>query len=234
MKGISITMSVAAIAMGAGYAQSALLPDMDYEYSGDAVPESSTPAWARYYDGDYSASAGILTVTTPGTHGGSDPSFLEFQQTGSWLANGAGSTVEVRLKTDANAPGFDWAGSLFLSTGTQFWGLLIGENYITALGVGDYAITTDDTFHTYRFVVSNEASGSLSMYVDGNTTPAHTFAGTPSGSNLMVFGDSSSASQGQIQWDYIQWTNDGAFAPVPEPAALSLLSLGALALRRRK
>jgi MYXO-CTERM domain-containing protein len=39
---------------------------------------------------------------------------------------------------------------------------------------------------------------------------------------------------GQIEWDYIQWTNDGAFAPVPEPAALSLLGLGALALRRRR
>jgi MYXO-CTERM domain-containing protein len=230
-----ITLGAASIAMGASYVQSALLPDMDYEYDGVAVPESSTPAWARYYDGDYSASGGILTVTTPGTHGGSDPGYLEFQQTGSWSPSGAGTTVEVRLKTIYNGPN-GWAGGMAISTGTEAWPIFIGGGFITVSGggTGDLAINTSDAFHTLRFT-TDETSGDVNLYVDGNTTPAHTWGSSASGSNVLAFGVTNGVQTGgQIEWDYIQWTNDGAFAPVPEPAALSLLGLGALALRRRR
>lgn len=242
MRKFMVTLGAAAIALGASYAQAALLPNMDYEYSGDALPESSSPAWSRYFDGDVSVSGGILTVTTPGTHGGSDIDYSETRIIGGtgqpWNPTGAGTTVEIRVKTDYNVSGHSWAGAIRIDTENRFWWMLIGEGYITDnAGGGDLPIVTNDAFHTYRFVISNEATGPLDLYVDGNTTPAHSWAGaSTSGTSRIAFGDLGNAEQGQIQWDYIQWTNDGAFAPVavPEPAALSLLGLGALTLIRRR
>jgi len=235
-----LVVGVAVSALGSSYAVATVAP-FTYGYEGDALPESSSPAWAHYFDGDTSVSGGILTVTTPGTHGGSDTDYVEFRQLGGvgqpWETTGAGTTVEIRVKTDYNVSPHSWAGAIQIDTGSKRWQMLIGEGYISDnAGGGDFAITTNDAFHTYRFVVANESAGPLDMYVDGNTTPAHSWAGGSSGYSELAFGDLGSADQGQIQWDYVRWTNAGAFVPVavPEPAALSLLGLGALAMIRRR
>lgn len=238
MKGLMFTLGAAAIVFGASYAQSAVAP-FAYGYEADAMPESSTPAWPHYFNGDTSVSGGILTVTTPGTHGGGDIDFVEFRQLGGagapWETTGAGTTVEIRVKTDYNVSGHSWAGDIMIDTGVRRWQMLIGEGYISDnVGGGDFAITTNDAFHTYRFVVANESTGPLAIYVDGNTTPAHSWVGGASGYSELAFGDLGNSAQGQVQWDYVRWTNAGAYAPVPEPASLSLLALGALALRRRR
>jgi hypothetical protein len=236
MKGLIITLGAAAIAMGASYVQAAPTPfTYGYEASTNLTPENSTPAWGRYWDGDYSVSGGILTVTTPGTHGGTDLNNLEFQQTGSWAPTGVGTTVEVKLKT--NYSGSEgWAGGMVISTGSWSWGVYIGSGAIgvAAGGTGDLSIATDDAFHTYRFA-GDETTGILSLYVDGSTTPAHTWNGTASAADYLSFGvPNASQAGGQIEWDYVRWTNAGAYAPVPEPASLTLLALGGLALRRRR
>jgi hypothetical protein len=238
MKGLMFTLGAAAIVFGASYAQSAPAP-FDYGYEADALPESSTPSWNRYFDGDVSVSGGILTVTTPGTHGGSDPDFSEIRLLGGsgqpWDTTGAGTTVEVKVKTDYNVSGHSWAGSILIDTGVRRWHMLIGEGYITDnAGGGDFPIVTNDAFHTYRFVIADETNGPLDMYVDGNTTPTNSWGGAGSVSSRIAFGDLGNSDQGQVQWDYVRWTNDGAYAPVPEPASLSLMALGALALRRRR
>ena len=37
-----------------------------------------------------------------------------------------------------------------------------------------------------------------------------------------------------MTWDYIAWKNDGAPVAVPEPVAISMLAIGALAMFRRQ
>ena len=41
-------------------------------------------------------------------------------------------------------------------------------------------------------------------------------------------------SNGDFDLDYMRWTNEGALAPIPEPATLGILGLGGLAMLRRR
>lgn len=238
MRGLMFTLGAAVIAMGAGYAQSALLPNMDYEYSGDALPQVSTPAWSlplQTGSASQSVSGGILTVTgTTGTDtlvnrlgGGAG---LE------WDPDATGSTLELRLKVDSLAPESNRAGGIGIRTGTNIWLFTFGPSILEEVVTGQNAsVVTDDAFHTYRMTIAGTA-GPLNVYVDGNTTPLASFTGGTNSETLIDFGDNLDAEGGVVQWDYIQWTNDGVFAPVavPEPAALSLLALGVLAIRRSR
>jgi len=228
-----LVAGAAMVALGASTAGAATW----YTYDGNALPQSSTPAWNQVYKSagaHESASGGILTVTTD-TIG----DYIGYQMLSpDWNAAGNGSTLEVRLKVDWANNADNLAGSFDIYSGSQQWLLGIGNGSIASLssfGEG-FSVTLDDAFHTLRFVVSDEAAGKLSVYVDGNTTPAYSFTGSTSGSNQLVFGDTTGGNvSGSIQYDYITWTNDGAFAPaVPEPASLSLLAIGGSALLARR
>lgn len=238
MRGLMFTLGAAVIAMGASYAQSALLPNMDYEYSGDALPTASTPAWSvagQTGSASQSASGGILTVT--GTTGTDTLVNRIWGGTGlEWDPDATGSTLELRLKVDSVASGSSYAGSIGIRTGANIWLFSFGTSQLVEVTAGQSAsVVTDDAFHTYRMTIAGTA-GPLNVYVDGNTTPLASFTGVANSVNLLDFGDNLDSEAGVVQWDYIQWTNDGVFAPVavPEPAALSLLVLGALAIRRSR
>jgi hypothetical protein len=192
-------------------------------YEADNLPQSplTSPQWNKVLDSDptgpgtsESVSNGILTVFTA-----SKTDYLEYRIDGgpgsSWSPTGVGSTLEVRLKTDFNTSSADWAGNLVFSTGSRGWNLGIGANFISDFsGGGDFPIVTNDSFHTYRFTIKDEVNGPLAMYVDGSSTPAKFWPGAASATNRLGFGDVTSSNEGgQIQCDYLRWTNKGRFAP---------------------
>lgn len=199
-----------------------------FSYEADYLPQSplTAPQWAKVLDSDEagpntseSVSGGILTTYTA-----NKADYLEYRMDGgaglNWNPTGAGSTLEVRLKTDFNASGADWAGNLVIGTGSRAWTLGIGTNYISNYGGGgDLVMPTSDKFHTYRFTIGNEVDGPLALYVDGASTPSKVWSGTASTTNRIGFGDATDANEGgQIQWDYLRWTNNGRFAPEVVPA----------------
>jgi len=240
----SMMLTAAAVAMLGSAAYAAPAP-FSYEYDGNALPPASTPAWAEVNTtagASASVSGGILTTATTDLADN-----IEYYQSGpgAWNPTGAGTTVEARFKTNHGSNGY--AGTLEIITpgsggvdGRWFF-LLLGNRWFTELRGGgeldlnSVGVHAEDDFHTYRFTLADENVGPLQLYVDDGTTPAYSWNGSSSGGrNRLAFGDGHSAANGDIQWDYIQWTNEGAFAPVvPEPTMISLAGLSAVAMLRR-
>lgn len=205
-------------------------------YEADYAPENAmtSPQWEKYFSGTGVASGGFLTVTTTAV----DP-WLEYRLPGggAWTPTGAGSTVEVSFKTNVTN-GSGWGGSFQIASGTRRWSFRVGTNWVSCEGSGDFSLPgglgiDSSTFHTYRFTTADDTSP-LQMYVDGSATPAASFPGLAGSGNQLAFGDLGNPEDGELVWDYIRWTNAGAFAPgVPEPGILSLTAIGVAGLLRR-
>jgi hypothetical protein len=236
-----VVLGLTAGMLAVDFVEAAPVP-FTHSYTGDALPQDplTVPQWTKVLDSDEagpntteSASGGILTVFTA-----SVPDFIEYRQDGggAWNPTALGSTVETRLKVDFNSEGASYAGDLVILTGARGWFMRFGTGSINeVLGGGTLEMDTSSAFHTYRFTTTEAANAPLNLYVDGSTTPAITFAGVDTGSNRLGFGDATTSLEGgQIQWDYIDWTNAGAFAPVPEPSTLALMALGGTALLRTR
>jgi MYXO-CTERM domain-containing protein len=236
----SIALMITAMAAMAGSVTHAAPAPFTQSYEADDVPESasSSPQWQKFFLGTGTASGGLLTVTTPTDAGASDDHYLEYRLDGggAWNPTGAGTTLEMSFKTIAGSDS-GWAGSALISTGLRQWSIRVGTNYVSIGGDDLYLPSLgidSSTFHTYRFTSAND-TGNLSLYIDGATTPTHTYTnGVDSAVSRLAFGDLGSPEGGQVQWDYLRWTNAGAFAPVPEPGALSLAAIGLAGLRRRR
>lgn len=201
-------------------------------YEGTALPQDppSNPIWSLQSDPGSSASVsgGILTIVTAAPtqslayvlNGGSGTD---------WNPTTLGTTVELNLKVDSQLTTLG-AGTFSIRTGSQTWVMAFATNKITEVVSGvSVAAVTDDAFHIYRFT-ENDMGGNLNLYVDNSPTPLMSWAGLASGANLLVFGDNLDEVGGQMQWDYIRWTNQGAFAPIPEPSATALAALGGLGM----
>lgn len=208
------------------------------QYTGDALPNEapSDPLWEKVTYGEgptASVENGILTVDAP-----YNTALVYLAPNASWAPTILGSTLEVRLKVDTLAPGATWSQTLSISTGTTNFYIGFSPNKVQDFNTGSsfYFMDTTDDFHTYRFTISG--TDTLALYVDGNMTAA--FSGDTGGASAaspsVFFGVAGSpANAGQVQWDYVQWTNAGSFAPVPEPASVALIgfAIGALFLRRK-
>jgi len=223
-------MCVALAAASAAISLTASAQTWTGTYEGDALPDSpsSNPQWQKYFLGSASALGGYLTVTTPTDSGTGDDHYLEYRLDGggAWNPTGAGTTLEMSFQTNyTNASG--WAGSALISTGLEQWSIRVGTNYVS-VGPEDLYLPSigidSSTLHVYRFTTVGD-TGNLNLYVDGGTTPAHTYStGVASAVSRLAFGDLGSPEDGQVVWDYLRWTNAGAFAP--NGSAWSLNSSG--------
>jgi hypothetical protein len=230
-----IAASAALVALVAPYSEAQVFTA---SYEGDALPQASVPPWDRVFnEGSESVSGGILTVSTPS----GSASQAYYLNGGSGLAwdptGGLGSTIDLRLKVDSQDGGVGTAGAcnFVIATGSQAWIMQIGSNVIgeKLAGGPTPTIDTTDAFHVYRFTVDG-VGGPLNLYVDGGQSPLATWAGVGSGTDALRFGDDQSSVGGQVQCDYIRWTNAGAFAPVPEPSLLSLAGIGCMSMLRKR
>ncbi|MCC7350907.1 MAG: PEP-CTERM sorting domain-containing protein [Phycisphaerales bacterium] len=88
-------------------------------------------------------------------------------------------------------------------------------------------------YHTYRVATDG---GTYSLWIDDMNTPVVSNATLDpnTGNPSMYFGDGGGDPQGSTSWDYIAWNVNGAPVAVPEPATLSILALGTLALVNRR
>ncbi|HEY5924458.1 MAG TPA: hypothetical protein VIV11_22425 [Kofleriaceae bacterium] len=169
------------------------------------------------------ASGGTSTVATASTSDGlfrlvSGPTSvdaLSYQLNNSSSWNGLGdSTVETSLRI-AGGGETSTAQTLRLLTGVRDIQLHFRTTGISLQGGSSYSIDTT-VFHVYRVVV--RAGIFVEVYVDGGPTPVLTrieTAGTTL--NRLRFGDVTASGFGDVYWDYIRWTNTGAYAPNPPP-----------------
>jgi hypothetical protein len=236
-----IALGTTTVALGANYAEAAPLPFTDsyeVEIGGtDYYPDQSptTPLWSVAVHSAGStelASGGILTTNTTTVEDS-----IRYDVTSGWAPGAAGTTLEARLKVDSQVIGAESAGNLVIGAGNQLWVVRIAVSGLSqAIGAGGFIpTTTNDGLHAYRFTADGTSTGTLNVYKDGVSIGS--FASTGVALTTLRFGEDHGSSAGQIQWDYIRWTNAGAFAPtaaVPEPAALSLAAVGALTLLRRR
>lgn len=99
------------------------------------------------------------------------------------------------------------------------------------------AMDLDGAFHTFDMVFTRDAADSannaMSVYIDGETTPAFTIlesAANTSGVGRVQWGSAASGAAQTVQYQNVTFSS-----PIPEPASSSLLALaGAGLLGRRR
>lgn len=218
MKGFNYIIAATATALVL-IVPSAQATDFTDSYQADDLPQSAstTPSWVKMHDDTggtgESVADSILAVKTALSEN------IVYRLTGgtglAWDPTEVGSTVEMRLKVDIQN-GSAGAGSFEIRSGRQLWGIVF---YLNAVGIQigkgkPVLMDTTDGFHVYRFTLAGNG-GPLKLYVDGGESPVASWEGVEDTATLLDFGATITDVNGEVQWDYIRWTNQGAFEPVP-------------------
>jgi len=207
----------------------------DYAYTGDALPTASSPAWTTGGGGSASVLGGVLTIDTTTTDG----KFFEIARGGDYnptTVSGEKAYIQFRAKVNSEVDGIRFATQIYVGGQAGTIALNLG-NFGGNTGVFDNAsnflVNVDlSQWHTYRVELDANAP-SYRLWIDDFNTSVASGTGFGTGGS-MYFGDGSGDTQGNVDFDYIAWTNTGAPVAVPEPAALSLVMLGAAIIARRR
>ena len=121
--------------------------------------------------------------------------------------------------------------SLQFRNGPDRFVIYDGSNDITYnYGAGDSELTVTDGFVIVRATVLGDV---VNIYLNNDLTPIITTTQVRGGehqANGIGFG----AFGIVAEIDYARWTTAGAFAPIPEPATMVLLTLGGLTVLRKR
>lgn len=245
---LCLALSIVSVA-ALGFSQRAeavIINNVDFTvvYTGTALPNASTPAWTQNVSIGGSMSpntpdAGVLTLNSLSSS--SINTYAELAKaSGYWdAASLLGTTIEFSMKVDSNATG-KWAAHVLFLNGSKIFNFAIYEGGIGTFNgtslTSTYAMDTVSGFNTYRLTLNG--GGLVDVYVNNAPVPVITgYAGYGSNSaNVIEWGDASGNAQGSSQWQYVAFTNAGAFAPVPEPSSAALIGatvLGGILLARR-
>lgn len=225
----SLLLGLSLSAAGLTVAQAAVINGVNFEavYRGSELPSNANPSWSMIgTQGIPDADTEIYTLSTTGTQSGYS------QRT--WNLNSfAGVTVELRAKIQQDA-GTRAANDVRLFTGSRLFifNLSMDKVFFGNTVEEESSYTVDNgVFHTYRITLSDSGSGIVAtVYLDNAETPIITgYAGAENAtSGKIQWGDAatSGSSNGVVDWNYVAYTTEGAFAPIPEPAATALIGLG--------
>ena len=151
-----------------------------------------------------------------------------------------GATYEIRMRSldalnqrDGTVFSIDDGGSSEIA----YFGSREGDLAVGVVG-GGFAylggVTPNGSWTTIRAELLL-GTDNFRVYLNDNATPIYTgtLGGGWEAGNSLSFGDQSGGADGNWEIDHIRWTTQGAFA-VPEPATISLLSIGLLTILRKK
>lgn len=226
-------------------------------------------SWTHYYNPDETVNTALYDklpndavntspVWVPGSYGGEplaeiEDNFLRISTPGENAAYsfrqsngyGLGSTAteftfETRFRVTGLNEGAVYAGSILFGTGANNrW----EEIVYSPTAIGGYAVDLTQ-WTTVRITVTggNTTAPVALVYINNDSDIKATRILSGVGAlSYFQFGDGSTHASrgGTSEWDYIRWTNAGAFAPtpIPEPGSLALLGIGALVVchsRRKK
>jgi hypothetical protein len=219
-------------------------------FEGDVFPSASTPVWSIYANsGSWTANNNIPGIFTQDTLISSAGAWQV--STGFDNINSTGRTVEANLKVGINGAypnAADGVVSLLVFGGSRYMQISFFENSVSMNGTTANSAVVDmlSDYNTIRATYDSTLStDAWKLYLNSDATPiisSGSDLGVPLGSSFyaVVFGDPSTGGiGGESQWNYISWTDTGAYA-VPEPAVSYLLigAAGAVfaarAVRRKK
>ncbi len=204
-----------------------------HSYEGDVIPALATPAFNEPSYTTNSTDGALLTISSG--YG----QMLGGVGSPNWDGTTAsGSTIEFSARVVSQGGAY---GSLLECGDTNgYFEVRLNNNGVSIFGAGGLSAVypLDGTiFHLYRLTFSN---GVGSVWVDngdiGGGAPIFTSAEYPyaPGYNNFDFGYGGGWTDSTAQYDFVRWTNQGVFAPVPEPGASVLVcSAGWFLLRRR-
>lgn len=163
---------------------------------------------------DCSVAGGILTIDTIG-HGTATARYYKSVT----LNNALGYTIEAKVKVDSAEGANLFQNDIFVRDGAYYYELNIYSDRITTkdtVASIDYVMDTTTDYHIYRIVTKGTV---VKVYVDGILRITAAIA-TASGDNYLEFGDDSATNNvnSKSYWDYIKWSDDGDYEPLPEVA----------------
>jgi hypothetical protein len=197
-------------------------------YEGTVFPSASTPAWSIYANsGGWTANNNTPGIFTQDTFVGS---------AGAWQVSAGfdnplstGRTVEAKLKLGINENYPNAASGvvdLLVFAGNRYMVFVVGTDSISMRGTSTSSASVDmlSEFNTLRVTYdATRSTDAWKLYVNSNPIPIISSGGDlgvplESPSYSVVFGDPTTISiGGESQWDYIYWTDAGAFDFVPPP-----------------
>lgn len=233
-QGKMLFVAMVGIMCVAGATQAATLDSADfaYKYEADALPSATDWTEIGTAGSGFSVANGELSYSTSTLAGGR---WIAANTTIFNPTTSTDYTAEARFKVTAasgEVPGVNFVvgnGSeyAFLTISTDSIRYMVGGNHnVIASGLDNTAM------HAYRIAFS-AATDSFSLWRDGSLI-SDSLAAFSSSNKTVSFGDASSTTAGAASLDYLRIDTTGAYAPVPEPATLSLLAVAGLAALRRR
>jgi hypothetical protein len=220
--------------------------DFAFKYEADTVPTLATPAWTLENGVGYanSASGGVYSQTTLTNPNRGSLSF-NIPDGAEWdIQDGVGYTAEIKIRI-LSATGTNLRDGVWfdIGDGTSNAGIQILDSEVrrtqldTVNTTFSTAVANVNNWQVYRLVVSDDHA-TFAVYLNNTLiqNDLSTYSYT-SPLDRIRWGDpttTNGTTDTAFDIDYIRWDTTGAYAPLPEPASLGLLVIGAGLVARRR